>query len=73
MKVKWFKMDEIELICVGVIPNFSEQIVVINFLSSIKETKRTTSSGPLPNGDTTSWRFTLAKEINETLTSFNDV
>ena len=57
-EVKFFEMDETELICVGVNPE--TRLVVIDFLStpSIKET----------NGDSTSWPLTLAKEIKETLT-----
>ena len=69
LKVEWFEMDEIELLCTGWVPNLVKRMVVIDFLStpSIKETERETSSGPLSNGDSTSWRFTLAKEINEAL------
>ena len=61
-------MDETTLICSVVIPEFGTLTVGIDFLiPALKETKRKKSSGPLSNGDTTSWRFTLAKEINETL------
>ena len=68
--MKCFEMDETELICVGVIPEISTRLVVIDFLSTspIKETERKTSIGLLPNGDTTAWRFTLVKEIKETFT-----
>jgi hypothetical protein len=72
MVVKWFQMDEIELIFTD---HTGERIVVIDFLSnpSIKETERKTPIRPLSNGDEISWRFTLVKQINEVLTSFNDV
>jgi len=75
MAVKWFEMDETGLICTGMIPNFAEQIVVINFLPTPPNTeiRRRASSGSLLNGDSTAWRFPLAKEINETLNSFNEV
>ena len=62
-------MDETELICVGKIPFFDTGIVVIDFLSTPPtiETGGTTSSGSLSNGDEAKWRFTIAKEISETL------
>ena len=74
-------MDETALICVGEIPYIDtrvsitnhqspayDRMVVIDFLApAMKETKRKTSSGPLSNGDSTSGRFTLAKQIYETL------
>jgi hypothetical protein len=74
-EVKWFEMDETELICVCVFPDSGDRIIVIDFLSnpSIKETERKTPSRPLSNGHRTSWSFTVAKEIHKTLTSFNDV
>jgi hypothetical protein len=63
MAVKWFEMDETEMICTGWIPKFDKRYVVIDFLPTPpnKELRRT------------AWRFTIAKEINETLNSFNDV
>ena len=53
----------------GIIPGNGWVRMVIDFLSttSIKETERETSSGPLSNDDSTSGRFTLTKEINEAL------
>ena len=75
MAVKWFEMDETELICVGVIHKFHEDVVVINFLPTPpnKEFRRTAWSESLSSGDAPAWRFTLAKEIYETLISSNDV
>ena len=68
-KVIRFEMDETELIFVGDIPFFGASIVGIDFLSTPPtiETGRTTSSGSLSNGDEAMWRFTIAKEIGETL------
>jgi hypothetical protein len=48
---------------------------VINFLPTPPNTeiRRRASSGSLLNGEPIEWRFPLAKEINETLNSFNGV
>ncbi len=75
MAVKWFEMDETQLICVGVIRKPCKYIVVIDFLLTPPNMDlRSTASGKsLSSGDSTAWRFSLAKEIHETLTSFNDV
>jgi hypothetical protein len=75
MVLKWFEMDETELICVGVIPEHGDHLVVIDFLPTPpnKKLRRTASSGSFSRGDATAWQFTLAKEINETLNSCNDV
>ena len=75
MKVESFEMDETELICVGAIRKIDKHIMVIDFLPTPPnmELRRTASSGSLLNGEEISWRFTLVKQINEVLTSFNDV
>jgi hypothetical protein len=75
MAVKWFEMDETELICTGWMIFVNPHIVVIDFLPTPpnREIRRTASSGSLLNDDPIEWRFPLAKEINETLNSFNGV
>ena len=75
MAVKWFEMDETQLICTGWIPEFdSARMVVIDFLPAPPNMDlRSTASKSLSSGDATAWRFTLAKEINETVTLFNDM
>jgi hypothetical protein len=75
MAVKWFQMDETELICVGVIRKIHEHYMVIDFLPAPPnmDLRSTASKESLSSGDATAWRFTLAKEINETVTLFNDM
>ena len=61
MAVKWFEMDETELICVGVIRKIHKHIVVIDFLPTppSMELRRTTSSESLSSDYATAWRFIL--------------
>ena len=78
MKVRWFEMDETELICNGQIPEFypltnqslpfmMSFLVMIDFLFTPVTKGTEKSSGPCSNDDASAWRFAVAKEIVETL------
>jgi len=61
MEVKWFEMDETELICVGMIRKVHKHIAVIDFLPTppSMELRSTASNKSLSSGDATAWRFPL--------------